>query len=433
MRTGNRVIRSWGRLTADPHIVHTLDYGAMMLPDVSSPLLALGKARSYGDICLNPRGSLLDMNTRNRFISFDGVSGILRAEAGVSLGEVQRLALLRGWLLPVTPGTQFVTLGGAVANDVHGKNHRAMGSFGDHVTSLTMLRSDLGMLTCGPDINSGLFWATIGGMGLTGIITEVELRLRPVAGGWLDTETQVFDGLDAFFDLSRESENDWEYAVAWLDCTNGRNVRGVFFRANHSEHNDPLPVKRSKTMPFTPPVSMINGLSLKLFNRAYYAASRRKVGQALQDVWSFFYPLDALRHWNRIYGPKGFYQYQSLIPANSAREATAEMLDLIAAAGQGSFLMVLKVFGNRPAPGLMSFPAPGVTFAMDFPNKGQATRDLLDRLDRVVAGAGGRLYMAKDARMPPEMLRVGYPCLDDFMVWRDPALGSAMSRRLIGE
>ncbi len=429
----NRILHSWGRLSADMHSLVALPRGAKTLPRTDKgSLLALGKARSYGDSCLNPEGALLDMTAHDRLIELDPGTGHLRAEAGVTLGEIQRLALPRGWLLPVSPGTQFVTLGGAVANDVHGKNHHAMGSFGDHVTLLEILRSDQGPVRCSREEEPELFAATIGGLGLTGIIREVGVQLRPVAGGWLETETLIFDGLKAFFELSAASEADWEYAVSWLDCTRGQAVRGVFFRANHADITDPLPRRRVKTVPLTPPVSLINNMSLRVFNRLYYGTNKRKVGKGMQDIWSFYYPLDALCEWNRLYGPRGFYQYQSVVPPGSARAATEEMLDTIAAARQGSFLMVLKVFGDRPAPGMLSFPAPGVTFAMDFPNRGLATRDLFDGLDRIVMAAGGRLYPAKDARMSREVFRRGYPGLDRFLQWRDPALGSAFSRRVIG-
>lgn len=428
-----KIVHSWGRLNGHNHLMAPFVRGAGGLPPVAGKLLALGNGRSYGDVCLNPDGALIDMSGHDRFISLDPETGVLRAEAGVTLGEIQRVALPQGWLLPVTPGTQFVTLGGAVANDVHGKNHHAMGSFGDHVTELVLLRSDAGRQICSAEAQRELFAATIGGLGLTGLILEVCLQLRPVAGGWLDTETLVFEGLDEFFTLSATSEEDWEYTVSWLDCTRGRNVRGVFFRANHSEKTEPLPQRAPKTVPLTPPVSLINAASLKVFNWAYFAANKRKVGHSAQDIWSFYYPLDALYQWNRIYGPSGFYQYQSVVPPADAQAVTAEMLDTVAQAHQGSFLMVMKVFGNRPAPGMLSFPAPGVTFAMDFPNKMRATRDLLDRLDCIVAEAGGRLYPAKDARMSAQMFRNGYPELGSFLTWRDPAMGSALSRRLIGE
>lgn len=429
----NRILQSWGRLSANAHTFIALSRGAITLPRIENgSLLAVGKARSYGDSCLNTQGALIDMTAYDRLIELDPRTGHLRAEAGVTLGEIQRLALPRGWLLPVTPGTQFVTLGGAVANDVHGKNHHTMGSFGDHVTHLEMLRSDQGPIRCSREQEPELFAATIGGLGLTGIIREVGVQLRPVAGGWLETETIVFDGLGAFFELSAASEADWEYSVSWLDCTNGQAVRGVFFRANHSNITDPLPRRRVKSVPLTPPISLINNMSVKIFNRLYYGVNKRKVSKGFQDVWSFFYPLDVLYEWNRIYGPRGFYQYQSLVPPRSARAATEKILDIIAAAHQGSFLMVLKVFGDRVAPGMMSFPASGVTFAMDFPNRGLATLDLFDELDRIVMAAGGRLYPAKDARMSREVFRLGYPGVDRFLQWRDPSLGSDLSRRVIG-
>lgn len=425
-------MQSWGRLSAKAHRTAALPRGAEALPKADGDaLLGIGKLRSYGDSCLNADGRVIDMTGQDRFLSFDPETGHLSAEAGIILGDIQRMALPQGWLLPVTPGTQFVTLGGAVANDVHGKNHHAMGSFGDHVTYVDLLRSDRGLVRCTREVEPELFAATIGGLGLTGVIVEVGLTLRPVKSGWLESETLVFDGLDAFFDLSHASEADWEYSVAWLDCSRAQGVRGVFFRANHCEDDRPLPKRGAKTFPITPPLSLINSASLKAFNQLYYHANKRKSGRARQDIWSFFYPLDALRGWNKIYGPRGFYQYQSLVPPAEARRATQEMLDTIAEARQGSFLMVLKTFGERPSPGILSFPAPGVTFAMDFPNKGPSTHTLFDHLDEIVLKAGGRLYPAKDARMSSEMFRKGYPALARFLPMRDPAMGSDAARRLI--
>lgn len=412
------------------HRVAVLNRAAQALPE--RPALPIGMARSYGDVGLNPDAIALDMVSRDRFVSFDPETGLLVAEAGVTLGTVQDAMVGRGWLLPVTPGTQFATLGGAVANDVHGKNHHRMGCLGSHISHFTLLRSDEGVVYCTPDTRHELFAATIGGLGLTGVILEVGLRLRPVTSGWMDTRTTVFEGLDPFFALSRDSAEDWEYSVSWLDCTDADAVRGVYFCANHATDGPTLPSRKVRRMPLTPPVSLINRVSLKALNALYYRTNARKSGAGRQDFRSFYYPLDSLEGWNRIYGPRGFYQYQSVVPEAVARDATAEMLKVISAARQGSFLMVLKTFGDVPSPGLLSFPMPGVTLAMDFPNRGADTMRLFDRLDRIVTEAGGRIYPAKDARMGREMFETGYPALNRFSQWRDPGLSSALSCRLMG-
>lgn len=431
MATSIRTIESWGRLDRAPHSVISLDRTAPVLPDRIG-LLPMGMGRSYGDVGLNAQGALLDLPAHDRFVSFDAATGRLRAKAGVTLGQIQAAVLAQGWLLPVTPGTQFVSLGGAIANDVHGKNHSTMGTFGAHVTYIDLLRSKEGPVRCSTSENPELFAATIGGLGLTGAVVEVGLQLRPVTSAWLDTETIPFEGLDAFFELSAASAPEWEYIVSWVDCARAGTPRGLLFRANHASDDAPVKQRRRKSFPVTPPASLINRMSVAVFNRAYYRNNASKAGKARQDIWSFFYPLDAVQHWNRIYGPKGFYQYQSVVPLDVAQDATTEMIDRIRASGQGSCLMVLKTFGTRTSPGLLSFPMPGVTFAMDFANGGQMTHDLMARLDEIVMSAAGRLYPAKDARMSARMFAQGYPNLDAFLHWRDPAFCSNMSKRLLG-
>jgi FAD/FMN-containing dehydrogenase len=373
----------------------------------------------------------------DRLLGFDPETGSLDVEPGVTLGDIQRVMIPQGWALPVTPGTQFVTVGGAIANDVHGKNHHAKGSFCDHVTRLTLRRTDGTEIHCGPELMPDWFAATAGGLGLTGVIMQARLQLTRVPGPWLDCETLPFRGLPDFFGLSDGSEADWQYTVAWIDGLSGKNVKGLFMRANPMTlpWGGPLrpPSKAGRSVPFTPPFSMINGLTLRVFNLGYHTMGRLKAGRGPVHYQPFFYPLDAVRNWNRIYGPRGFYQYQSVVPNEAREEATAAMLEEIRKAGQGSFLVVLKTFGARQAPGLLSFPRPGVTLAMDFPNRGARSLALLDRLDGIVAEAGGRVYPAKDARMSAQMFRQGYPGLESFMKYRDPGISSALSRRLIGD
>jgi FAD/FMN-containing dehydrogenase len=338
----------------------------------------------------------------------------------------------RGWNLPVVPGTQFVTVGGAIANDVHGKNHHVVGTFGEHVRRLKLVRTSGETIECGPDERPDLFRATIGGLGLTGLIVEVELQLRPSSGLWLEAETVPFSGLSSFFSLSDESEAAWEHTVSWIDCTSGSALRGLFMRARPAEGRTGRRWRdRMRRVPLTPPVSLVNGLSLKPFNTLYYELGKRKTGVQVVHYEPFLFPLDSVLEWNRLYGPKGFYQYQSVVPRAEAFEATRDMLSAIAQSGEGSVLAVLKTFADRPAAGLLSFPREGVTLALDF-RAGRALPALFARLDDIVRAAGGRLYPAKDARMPREFYQASTPNLAAFTALRDPGMSSGMSRRLMG-
>lgn len=432
------LVSSWGRLGSWPHKVLALTDRtrvARQLAAADGPGIAHGMGRSYGDVCLNPDGALWRTSAMDRFIAFDPRQGRIVCESGVLLRDIQRLTLAHGWLLPVTPGTQVVTVGGAIANDVHGKNHHRVGSFGDHVLRLRLVRTDGEVIDCGPSMHPEWFAATVGGMGLTGVVTEAELQLRPAAGPWLVTETVPYSGLDGFFALADESEHGWEQTVSWIDCLS-RDQRGLFMRANQADipyrASDAQAGKKPRTMPVVPPISLVNQLSLRPFNSVYYNLNKLRAGKAIAHYESYSYPLDNLLEWNRMYGPRGFYQYQSVVPRAVAQDAVGVMLREIAASGDGSFLAVLKTFGERAAPGMMSFPCPGATLALDFPNRGVRTLRLLERLDAIVREAGGRIYPAKDARMPRELFESGYPRLAEFLQYRDPGTSSALSRRLIG-
>ena len=267
---------------------------------------------------------------------------------------------------------------------------------------------------------------------MTGVISEVEIQLRKVLSPWLNTETIAYANLNEFFQLADASEAHWEHTVSWLDCV-AKEGRGLFMRANSIagvEHQEPK--ARQLTLPFVPPVSLVNPLSLRPFNMAYFNIKKWQAGRSTAHYETFFYPLDNLLEWNRMYGPKGFYQYQSVVPRAVGHDAVQEMLTEITRSGEGSFLAVLKTFGNRQALGMMSFPEPGVSLALDFPNKGERTLKLFKRLDAIVRAAKGRLYLAKDARMPRDLFEAGYPRLAEFLHYRDPGISSALSRRLIG-
>jgi FAD/FMN-containing dehydrogenase len=428
-------VASWGRLNHDlHHVVHLTD--RTQLPAYLSntrPGVAFGMGRSYGDVCLNAGHILWNTRALDRFIAFDAQTGRLRCEAGVTLETIQRTLAPTGWLLPVTPGTQHVTVGGAIANDVHGKNHHEQGSFGHHVCAIKLLRTAGEWLDCSPTQHPDWFAATVGGLGLTGVIVEAELQLRPISSVYLHTDTIPFTDLHSFFNLTDYHTQTSEYTVAWIDCLAKRQVRGLFMHANHAATGEyTLPTKRQLTFPLTPPLSLVNRATLRPFNTLYYHLKARAAGARLEDYESFFYPLDRIAGWNRLYGRRGFFQYQSVVPQNVGFDATQAMLAEIARSGSGSCLAVLKTFGARHAPGLLSFPQPGVTLALDFPNQGQRTIALFNRLDAIVQQAGGRLYCAKNALMSAELFAAGYPRLNEFLTYRDPGISSGLSRRLLG-
>jgi FAD/FMN-containing dehydrogenase len=405
------------------------------LPDFSGTALPYGNGRSYGDSCLNPDGNLLRARGLDRFIAFDPATGVLRCEAGVTLAEIIDLALPQGWFLPVTPGTRYVTVGGAVANDVHGKNHHRTGSFGHHVRAFELLRSDDSRRICTPTNSDSWFAASIGGLGLTGLITWVELQLRRVPSPVLETENIRFGSLDEFFALSAASADSHEYSVAWIDClaTGRARGRGHFTRADHAPalaEERPKAPGRTLSMPLTPPFSLVNKLSLRPFNSLYYWKQPALRKRRASHLLPFFYPLDGIREWNRMYGPAGFLQYQCVLPPSVARDGIAMLLDEIARSGNGSFLAVLKEFGNQLPPGMLSFPRPGTTLALDFPNTGAEVFRLLDRLDRIVDEAGGAIYPAKDARMSAASFQRAYPRWRDFSDYLDPRFSSGFWRRV---
>lgn len=428
--------QSWGRFPAAPHQTTVAWRDRRQMPPLADgPVLARGNGRSYGDVCLNDEGTLLTTRSLDRFVRFDAEAGELVCEPGVLLSDILDLVVPKGWFLPVVPGTRLVTVGGAIANDVHGKNHHRFGTFGTHVLEFRLLRSDGSVLTCSQDENAELFAATIGGLGLTGLIGEARLKLRPIASSYLEGEQIRFETLDEFFALSEASEASHEYTAAWIDClaTGDKLGRGHFMRANHAADGGLEPAGRSLPLavPLTPPLTLVNRASLRIFNTLYYARQRAREVSRRWHFDPYLFPLDSIANWNRLYGPKGFLQYQCVVPDNEARAASAELFREISRSGQGSPLVVFKTFGDVASPGLLSFPMKGATLALDFPILGERTFALLDRLDRIVRQAGGRLYPAKDARMSAEMFEKGYPTLDRFMKQIDPAFGSGFERRVM--
>ena len=409
-------------------------------------LIARGNGRSYGDAALNPELTL-SMLAMDRMWAFDAGTGLLDCEAGVLLADILETFVPRGWFPPAVPGTRLVTVGGMIAADVHGKNHHRDGSFGAHVESLTLASADGAIRECGRTENADLFRATLGGMGLTGVILSARFRLRPVETAFVMAETRAARDLDETMALFEESR-DWPYSVAWIDCLArgaglGRAVmtRGAFMARGALPPrlaSNPLRPAPAGTLrvPADVPSALFNRISIGLFNALCYRRGRARARAGARPVHfdRFFFPLDRIEAWNRLYGRRGFVQYQCVLPRNESAAGIAALLERVASAGRGSFLAVLKLFGPA-GDGLMSFPMEGYTLALDFPLR-DGTAALLDRLDEIAHRHGGRVYLAKDARCAPERVREAYPRLGAFEAIRAEAAGSPpkfaseMSRRL---
>jgi len=439
-------LSGWGRYPLSECDIYRPDRIAELQAVVtgnSSSLIARGLGRAYGDAALNDQNRVVDLTRLNRMLAFDAGSGLLRCEAGVTIGELIDVFLPRGFFPPVTPGTRFVTLGGSVAADVHGKNHHRDSSLAAHVTYFDLMIASGEVLRCTREENSDLFWATVGGMGLTGVILELELRMRRVESAYLEGELIRAGNVDAAIEAFERTEAQYGYSVAWIDCNSskgalGRSVLnlGNFATLDRLPQNlaqDPLNTmpKLSPIVPFDFPGFALNSLSVRAFNAVIYAFQRQKA-HTIFDWESFFYPLDSIRNWNRIYGRRGFVQYQCVWPLDQSRAGLIEMLEAISASGRASFLTVLKKFG--PQDGLLSFPMPGYTLALDFP-VADGLLEFLDTLDAMVLKRGGRVYLAKDARMSPETFRAMYPNLGKWQAAKaaadpDNRFSSSLSRRL---
>jgi FAD/FMN-containing dehydrogenase len=426
---------SWGRYPKHPAELHPLfwkeDFPAPVAPE--SKMLAVGMGRSYGDVCLLQHGILLQTPNLDRLISFDSQTGRLRCEAGVTLAQILDFAVPRGWFLPVSPGTKYVTVGGAIANDIHGKNHHVAGTFGLHTLCFELVRSDGTHVLCSPTENAEWYAATIGGLGLTGLISWAEVQMRPIVSRRIRYHSTKFVGLDEFLALSQESAHQ-EYSVAWIDCVSqGRNfARGLFLAGEHDENPGPLtPLDKPRVvMPFDLPAFALNRSSVGAFNTLYYHKQIGKRRSGLTDYEPFFYPLDRILQWNRLYGSQGLLQFQCVLPFDSGTLGMTDLLQAITASGLGSFLAVIKVFGDAVSPGIMSFPVPGITLALDFPIRREVSFALLDRLADITADFGGRMYPAKDACMSATHFQQFYPQWQQFSVYVDPAFSSSFWQRV---
>lgn len=429
--------QSWGRYPKAEHSVFSVNWRHQEVPFARFPekVLPFGLGRSYGDVCLNYGGTLLDTQGLCHLISFDPLTGILNCEAGIPLSEIIDLFLPKGWFPPVVPGTKHVTVGGAIANDIHGKNHHRAGTFGCHVLGFELLRSSGERLFCSPEQNAELFCATIGGLGLTGLILWVRIQLKKTASVWIDTEHLPFMNLNRFFELSRDSDERYEYTVAWVDCVSGEGKagRGIFIRGNPS-FDKTSEIKKTKPavafrIPFDAPSFLLNRVTMGLMNEGYFRLQSAKKEKAVMHYEPFFFPLDGLEDWNRLYGRDGFLQYQFVLP-DGDEGAIGEVFQKINRSGMGSFLAVLKRFGNVPSPGMLSFPKQGTTLALDFPNGGPKVFELLNALDEIVVRAGGAVYPGKDARMSATHFRKFFPQWEEFRQHIDPKFSSDFWKRV---
>jgi FAD/FMN-containing dehydrogenase len=432
-----RVYRSWGRYPRARHAgVLPVLWRAEPPPldRVEQTVLPFACGRSYGDSCLNDGGLLLDTAGLDRLIAFDKVAGVLRCEAGVTLADILALIVPQGWFLPVVPGTRWVSVGGAIANDIHGKNHHRAGTFGAHVVRLELLRSSGDRLVCSPEEHPDLFRATVGGLGLTGLILWAEIRLKRIPGDAIDLEQVRFRSLDEFFELA-ESDQAYEYTVAWVDClARGRRLgRGIFMRGDHTwwSGSAPSPLAGARLrVPCDAPTGLLNRATLGAFNELYYRRHLRARRRSVVPYTAFFFPLDAVDDWGRLYGPEGFLQYQCVVPDQPEERVIREIFERMAGSSEAPSLAVLKRFGDVPSPGLLSFPRPGLTLAVDFAFRGRRTLALLEQLDQVVRNAGGAVYPAKDARMSPESFRRFFPEWERFAIHIDPRFSSSFWRRV---
>lgn len=401
-----------------------------------------GLGRSYGDSAQSSGGTVIETTRMDAILDLDPTSGVLCAESGLSIDRLLRATVPAGWFVPVTPGTRQVTLGGAVAADVHGKNHHRDGSFGKHVTALRLVTPDGEAHDLKPAMP--LFDATVGGMGLTGLITEVTLQLLPVSTSYMAVETARAANLDELLRTLVAHDSRWRYSVAWIDClSTGHSLgRGVVTSGDHVKRSMLPPRRARDPLRYEPvthlrppdafPAGVLNRTSVRAFNEAWFRRAPASPRTRVEHAAGFFYPLDGIADWNRIYGSRGFVQYQYVVPEGQ-EDVVARSVQLLAKAGAASFLGVLKRFGAEGS-GMLSFPMPGWTLALDLPLR-SGLIGLLAQLDELVLGAGGRLYLAKDSRMPRRMLESGYPRLAEFRDIRravDPSarLTTDQSRRL---
>lgn len=402
-----QTVTNWGNFPVVEKEMKSEDSSAKIQEYIRNnhDIIARGNGRCYGDAALSE--NIFSTKRLNKFISFDRLNGIIECESGVLLSDVLEVIVPQGYFLFVTPGTKFITVGGAIASDVHGKNHHAEGCFSEYVIEFSLMNEKGEILTCSKTENADKFWSTIGGMGLTGIILSAKFKLKNIESSYIRQESIKAENLDEIFKLFDESES-WTYNVAWIDCLQkDKNLgRSIMMRGEHAfKHelpkklqDNPLLVKKntSPSIPFYFPNFVLNNLTVKLFNFLYYSKQTKKEVKNFVHYESFFYPLDIVNDWNRIYGKSGFIQYQMVIPKERGKEGMKRILETIAKSGNGSFLAVLKLFGKDNPEAYNSFPMEGYTLALDF-KVNKKLKKLVAQLDNIVEEFGGRIYLTKDS------------------------------------
>ena len=389
--------------------------------DISGNIISYGNGRSYGDASLQKK--ILATNKFNSLKKFNPITGILTCESGILLDDILSVFVPKGWFLPVSPGTKFISIGGAIASDIHGKNHHRDGSFGNYIIEMDVMCSDGSLITCSRSENIDFFNLTIGGMGLTGLILNAKIQLHKIETSFITQETKSLNNLDEIMD-EFESQHDSKYSVAWIDTFAKKNQlgRGIFLKGRHTKKEELVDVNHINnhlithntsllSIPFDLPYNFLNKFSGKLFNQIYYKLYESKISSRIIHYNEFFYPLDKLKHWNRIYGSNGFTQYQLVLPKETNRSVFKDIIKSIQDADASSYLAVLKLFGDQES--FISFPMAGYTLSLDFPVN-TSIFSLLDKLDQIVIRHGGRLYLAKDARMKRDVFFKTYCNAHDF-------------------
>jgi len=437
------MIGGWGRHPVRPG--RLLRRARLEIPPGTSALLPRGLGRAYGDAAVpaSIEQLVLETTQADRILDFDARTGVLTCEAGLSLAELLRVLVPRGWFPPVTPGTKFVTIGGCVASDVHGKNHHQVGSFGRFVDRLSLRTADGREVECTASTEPELFRATVGGMGLTGLIADVTFRLVRIESPWMVVETRRMNGLDEMLNGLRASAATWPYTVGWIDgLARGKRLgRGLLLRGRHASRNEaherPPAPQRTLRVPADAPGWLLNPQVMRLFNALYHGRHGSRTEPQLVSCEAFFYPLDALIDWNRLYGRRGFLQYQCVVPQGAGTAPVGALLEKLSRRGAASFLAVIKDFGPG-SDAFLSFPVAGTTLSLDLPYHGIATEELVHELNALVIESGGRVYLAKDAVTRAEDFALMMPRLAEWKAARDHwdphrRFRSAQSVRLFGD
>ena len=435
--TTKNSLSSWGGLSCSNSVKYNLSISEQAKKIFSSHpqerFLTCGLMRSYGDSCLIDNGILINNATANHFVSFDKEKKVIEVEGGVSFDQILRFSIPLGLFLPVTPGTKFITVAGAIANDIHGKNHHQAGTFGRFIKELTLVRTSGEIIICSLNKNTDLFKTTIGGLGLTGFIKSAKIELISIDSSSIIVEHIPFKNFDEFLEIDSSSKNEWPYIVSWIDSTRKDSISGIYMRGKHLGKSDlKIHSPPSLSIPFYFPRKFLNKYSVSLFNNFYYLKESSK-GIFTTHYDPFFYPLDKIHNWNRIYGRNGFLQFQCVLPKSKNNTGIKKILKLTSASGSSSFLSVLKQFGNISSPGLLSFPMEGLTICLDFPNRGEKTKKMFYQLFDIVKFYKGRVYPAKDYLMRAKDFSYFYPQVKEFRKFIDPQMTSCLWERVKDE